>query len=128
MVFIIALVGLRELSPQLRDQLMVTMRDRALIEARAKGIDIEAALKNPFRQLLKADVVVSAIAVSLMLLIYYTAVGFSVIYLQHRLRLLTKDANGLGNWNWGFNVHRGDPDRRGLGPVPGQETVHGDRR
>ena len=29
-VFVIALVGLRELSPQLRDQLMVTMRDRAL--------------------------------------------------------------------------------------------------
>src|SRR5580700_3345307 len=32
-VFVIALLGLRELSPQLRDQLMVTMRDRALIEA-----------------------------------------------------------------------------------------------
>ena len=50
--------------PALRDQLMVTMRDRALIEARAKGIDIEAALQNPFRQLLKADVVISALAVS----------------------------------------------------------------
>ena len=37
-VFVIAFVGLRELSPQLRDQLMVTMRDRALIEARAKGL------------------------------------------------------------------------------------------
>ncbi len=67
-VFLIALVGLRELAPQLRDQLMVTMRDRALIEARAKGIDIEAALRRPFRQLLKPDVVVSAIAVPVMLL------------------------------------------------------------
>jgi hypothetical protein len=103
-VFVIALVGLRELSPQLRDQLMVTMRDRALIEAKAKGIDIEAALKHPFRQLLKADVVVSALAVSLMLLIYYTAVGFSVIYLSTVFGFSTKDANGLGNWNWGFNV------------------------
>ena len=37
-VFLIALVGLRELSPRLRDQLMVTMHDRALIEARAKGL------------------------------------------------------------------------------------------
>ena len=35
-VFLIALIGLRELSPGLRDQLMVTMRDRALIEMRAK--------------------------------------------------------------------------------------------
>src|SRR5579863_1618838 len=103
-VFLIALVGLRELSPQLRDQLMVTMRDRALIEARAKGIDIEAALRHPFRQLLKPDVVLSAIAVSVMLLVYYTAVAFSVIYLTTIFGFSVKDANGLGNWNWGFNV------------------------
>jgi len=37
-VWLIALVGLRELSPRLRDQLMVTIRDRALVEARAKGL------------------------------------------------------------------------------------------
>ncbi len=103
-VFVIALAGLRELSPQLRDQLMVTMRDRALIEARAKGIDVEAALRHPFRQLLKADVVISAVAVSVMLLVYYTAVGFSVIYLTTVFGFSVKDANGLGNWNWGFNV------------------------
>jgi MFS family permease len=103
-VFVIALIGLRELSPALRDQLMVTLRDRALIEARAKGIDIAAALKNPFRQLLKADIVISAIAVSIMLLIYYTAVGFAVIYFQSIFGFTLKQANGLGNWNWGFNV------------------------
>jgi MFS family permease len=103
-VFLIALFGLRELSPQLRDQLMVTLRDRALIEAKAKGIDIAAALKNPFRQLLKPDVVISAIAVSVMLLIYYTAVGFAVIYFSTVFGFDLKDANGLGNWNWGFNV------------------------
>jgi MFS family permease len=103
-VFVIALIGLRELSPALRDQLMVTMRDRALIEARAKGLDIEAALKRPFRQLLKPDVVISAVAVSVMLLIYYTAVGFFVIYASTVFGFSTKDANGLGNWNWGFNV------------------------
>ncbi len=76
--FLICLLALRELSPRLRDQLMVTLRDRALIEARAKGIDIEAALRHPFRQLIKPDVVISAFAVSIMLLIYYTAVGFAV--------------------------------------------------
>jgi MFS family permease len=106
-VFVIAFLGLRELSPQLRDQLMVTMRDRALIEARAKGLsdaDIEAALRHPFRQLLKPDIIISAVAVSLMLLVYYTAVGFSVIYLTTVFGFSVKDANGLGNWNWGFNV------------------------
>jgi MFS family permease len=106
-VFVIALIALRELSPALRDQLMVTMRDRALIEAKAKGLteaDIEAALKSPFRQLLKTDIIVSALAVSIMLLIYYTAVGFSVIYLTTVFGFSVKNANGLGNWNWGFNV------------------------
>jgi MFS family permease len=103
-VFVIALLGLRELSPQLRDQLMVTLRDRALIEARAKGIDIAAALRHPFRQLLKPDIVVSAFAVSVMLLIYYTAVGFAVIYFVSMFGFTLKQANGLGNWNWGFNV------------------------
>ena len=103
-VFLITLFGLRELSPNLRDQLMVSIRDRALIEARAKGLDIEAALKHPFRQLLKLDIVVSAFAVSVMLLIYYTAVGFSLIYLTTVFGFSVKDGNGLGNWNWGFNV------------------------
>jgi len=103
-VWLVALVGLRELSPRLRDQLMVTIRDRALIEARAKGLDIEAALRHPFRQLLKADIVVSAFAVSVMLLVYYTAVGFSLIYLTTVFGFSVKDANGLGNWNWGFNL------------------------
>jgi MFS family permease len=106
-VFVIALVGLKELSPRLRDQLMVTLRDRALIEAKAKGLtdaDIEAALRRPFRQLLKTDVIVSSIAVSIMLLIYYTAVAFAVIYLTTVFGFSVKDANGLGNWNWGFNV------------------------
>jgi ACS family D-galactonate transporter-like MFS transporter len=103
-VFLIALVLLRELSPQLRDQLMVSIRDRALIEAKAKGIDIAAALKHPFRQLLKPDIVVSAFAVAVMLLIYYTAVGFAVIYFSTVFGFSLKDGNGLGNWNWGFNV------------------------
>jgi len=103
-VFLIALFGLRELSPQLRDQLMVTMQDRALIEMRAKGLDIESALKNPWRQLLKPDIIISAVAVSIMLLIYYTAVLASVIYLSTVFGESLKDANGLGNWNWGFNA------------------------
>ena len=52
-VWLVALVGLRELSPQLRDQLMVSIRDRALIEARAAGIDPEKLLKGHWRQMLR---------------------------------------------------------------------------
>ena len=72
-VFVIAFLGLRELSPHLRDQLMVTMKDRVLVEAKAKGVDIQAALRHPWRQMLKADVIISSVAVGVMLLIYYTA-------------------------------------------------------
>ena len=106
-VFVIAFIWLRELSPQLRDQLMVTIRDRALIEARAKGIseaDIEAALRHPFRQLLKPDIIISAIAVSVMLLFYYTAVAFSVIYLNSVFGFSVKDATGLAIWGWILRV------------------------
>jgi hypothetical protein len=39
-----------------------------------------------------------------MLLIYYTAVGFSLIYLTTVFGFSVKDGDGLGNWNWGFNV------------------------
>jgi hypothetical protein len=83
---------------------MVTMRDRMLIEARAKGLNVEELLRRPFQQLLKVDVVVSAVAVAVMLLIYYTAVGFGLIYLSTMFGFSTKNANGLLNWNWGFNV------------------------
>jgi MFS family permease len=103
-VFVIALLSLRGLSPQLRDQLMVTMRDRALIEARAKGIDIEAALRRPWRQLIKPDIIISSVAVGFMLLIYFTTVFFLVIYASTVFGFSVKDGNGLGNWEWAFDL------------------------
>ncbi|MHB1584178.1 MAG: MFS transporter [Acidimicrobiales bacterium] len=103
-VFAFALFGLRELSPGLRDQLMVSMRDRALIEARAKGIDIEASLKRPWRQMLHVDIVLSAFAIAVFLLIYYTMVGFNVIYFSSIFGFSSSQANALGNWIWAFDA------------------------
>ena len=103
-VFAIAAVGLRELAPGLRDQLMVSLHDRALIESRAKGIDIEASLRNPWGQLMRPDVILSALGIALFLLIYYTSVGFALIYLTTVFRFSVHDGNALGNWNWGFNA------------------------
>jgi MFS family permease len=100
----VSAVFLRELTPQLRDQVMVTHRDRALIEARAKGIDVEAALRKPFRQMLKPDIVGSAFAISVFLIIYYIAVGFFPIYFQTIFGFSQSKANALGNWNWAFNA------------------------
>jgi nitrate/nitrite transporter NarK len=103
-VFAAAVVGLRELAPQLRDQLMVTIRDRALIEARAKGINVEESLRRPWRQVITRDIVLSAFAVSVLLLIYYTAVGFNTIYFESVFGFSASQANALGNWFWAFDA------------------------
>jgi len=100
----IALVGLRELSPQLRDQIMVTMRDRVLIEAKARGIDIYESLKRPWKQMMHLDIIGSAFAIAVFLLFYYTAVGFFVVYFTTLHGFSLSRANSLGNWFWAFDA------------------------
>ena len=99
-VWLVALAGLRELAPRLRDQLMVSARDRALIEARAKGIDVEVALRRPFRQVLKLDIVGSAFAIAVFLIMYYLAVGFLPVFFQTVFGFSQSTASSLGNWFW----------------------------
>ena len=103
-VFVIALLGLRELSPGLRDQLMVSSKDRALIEARAKGLDLGESLKRPFRQMLHLDILGSAFAISVFLIFYYVAVGFFPVFFETVFGYTQDKANALGNWFWSFNV------------------------
>jgi ACS family D-galactonate transporter-like MFS transporter len=103
-VFAIALVGLRELSPRLRDQLMVSLKDRALIEARAKGLDLSAALRHPFRQMLRVDILASAFAISVFLITYYVAVGFFPVFFETIFGYSQSKANALGNWFWSFDA------------------------
>jgi MFS family permease len=103
-VFVIAFLFLKELAPQIRDQLMVSERDRALIELRAKGLDIEASLRNPWRQMLHVDVIASAFGVSVLLFFYYTAVAFGLIYLVTVFSFSVEQANELANWTWAANA------------------------
>jgi MFS transporter, ACS family, D-galactonate transporter len=99
-VFLIALLWLRELAPGLRDQIMVSERDRALVDARAKGIDVEAALKHPIRQMLRLDILGSAVAISLFLFIYFIAVSFFPLLFQTVFGYSEPTANALGTWMW----------------------------
>jgi MFS family permease len=103
-MFVIAFFGLRELAPQLRDQLMVSMRDKALIEANARGIDPNAMLTGHWRQMLRKDIVGPAIAVSVSLLFYYIAVGFFVVFYATNFGYTEARANALSNWYWGINA------------------------
>jgi len=103
-VFGIALVGLRELSPGLRDQVMISIRDRTIVESRARGIDVKAALEHPWRQMLTIDIVAPALASALLLLVYYALVGFLVIYFATIFHYAESRANSLANWFWAFNA------------------------
>ena len=103
-MFVVAFPTLRELSPPLRDQIMVSSRERVLIEARARGIDVAAAVRHPWRQMATVRVVVPALGVSVFLLIYYAAVGFFVIYFSSVFGYSQAQANGLGNWFWAANA------------------------
>jgi MFS family permease len=100
----LALFGLRELSPGLRDQLMVSLRDRALIEARARGLDIEQSLRRPWRQMLHLDIIGSAFAISVFLIIYYTAVGFFTVFFTTLHGFSLSTANSVGDWFWAFDA------------------------
>jgi len=103
-VFVVALFGLRELSPRIRDQLMVKLEDRVLIEARAAGIDVQEALRHPWRQMLHLDIVGSAVAISTFLFIYYTMVVFLVVYFGTVFAFSVQKADALGNWVWAFDA------------------------
>ena len=101
-VVVISFFFLRELSPQLRDQLMVSERERALVEARAQGIDVEKATQHPIRSMMKIDLVASSIAISLFLLFYYASVSVLTIYWVVTFNRSTPDANGINVWSAAF--------------------------
>ncbi|WP_433888308.1 MFS transporter [Streptomyces sp. CA-111067] len=103
-VFVVAIFALRELSPRLRDQIMVTLRDRALVEARAKGIDPQAARSGQWRQMLRLDVAGSAVAISVFLLLYFAAVGNFVVFFATTFGYSEQRANAVANWYWAANA------------------------
>jgi MFS family permease len=100
---VIAFLFLRELSPPLRDQLMVTERERALVEARAMGIDVKKAMEHPMRSVMRPELIASALGVSLNLLIFYTTVSVMTIYWVVVFGRSTTDANGINVWAWAFD-------------------------
>jgi len=97
-VFVVAFFGLRELSPQLRDQLMVTDHERLLVEARAKGIDVKKATAHPWRTMLKLDLIISSLGISTFLLIFYAAVTIFTLYWVVVFNETTSNANGINLW------------------------------
>ena len=112
-VFVICLVLMKDLSAKLRDQLMVSQQDQALVEARARGISTEEVLQataRPWQQILKWDLVGSSFGIAVFLLVYYAASGFFTIYYStvfvnpSGLNFSVAQANHLNEWFWGADA------------------------
>jgi MFS family permease len=103
-MFVICLFFLRELSPNVRSQRMAAMNERALVEARAEGLDLEALRKNRWRQMLHVNTVLSPIAINLFLVIYFTAIAYFVFYLPEFLGFSLSSFNGIQEIYWGVDI------------------------
>jgi MFS family permease len=103
-IFLVCFFFLRELSPGLRDQVMNTVKEKDVVESRAKSIDVEKAIEHPWRQMLNPRLMVSAFGISVFLLIYYAAVGFFPLYLSSIFGFTVAQANGLVSVFWLVNV------------------------
>jgi MFS family permease len=99
-VFVLAFFGLRELAPALRDQLMVSLRDKVLIETKARGIDPGKLLDHQFRQMRRWDIIGPSFGIGVFLLFYYIAVGLFVVFFVTNYGFSLAKANDLGNWYW----------------------------
>ena len=112
-LFIICLFLMKDLAPRVRDQLMVSMRDQTLVEARARGLsetEVIAATEHPWRQIAKWDLAGSAFGIATFLLVYYVAAGFFTVYFAvnfvnaNGVNLSTSQVNGLNAWFWGADI------------------------
>jgi MFS family permease len=112
-VFLISLFALKDLSPKLRDQLMVSARDQALVEARARGLtdhELLEASERPWRQILRWDLIISAFGIATFLLLYYAAASIFTIYYPvlfknaNGTNFTVTQANGLNTWFWGADI------------------------
>ena len=103
-IFLVCFLFLRELSPGLRDQVMNTVKEKDVVESRAKSIDVEKAIEHPWRQMLNPRLMISAFGISVFLLIYYAAVGFFPLYLSSIFGFTVAQANGLVSVFWLVNV------------------------
>lgn len=101
---VIAVAGLRELSPALRSELMISSHNRALAQARARGLDVGALYRRPWRQMMHADIIGPALAASALLIIYYTAVSFLAVYFTALHGFSLSSANSLGDWFWAIDA------------------------
>lgn len=100
----LAFLLLKELSPELRDQLLVSDLDQALAQAEAERIDVDAVVRNQWRQMIRTDILISGFAVSFLLVAFYSAIAVGIISFVVVFGFDLHHANMLGNWMWAANA------------------------
>jgi MFS family permease len=103
-MFVICLFLLRELPAGIRSQRMAAMRERLLVEARARGLDLVESTKHRWRQMIHVNTICSSIAINLFLVIYFTAIAYFVFYLPEFLHFSLSSFNGIQEIYWGVNI------------------------
>ena len=103
-VFFVCFFLLRELSPELRGQVMVSLREKELVEERASTVHTAEAMRHSWRQMVRPVTIFSAIGISVFLLIYYAAVAFFPLYLTSVFKFTLAQANGMVGVFWLVNV------------------------
>ncbi len=103
-MFVVCLFFLRELPAGIRSQRMAAMNERALVEARARGLDLAALTRKRWRQMLHVNTILSPIAINLFLIIYFTAIAYFVFYLPAFLHFSLSSFNGIQEIYWGVNI------------------------
>src|SRR6202012_609425 len=72
--------------------------ERALVEARAMGIDVEQATRRPIRSMMRLDLISSSAPISLFLPFYYASVSVLTVYWVVIYNRSTPQANGINVW------------------------------
>ncbi len=104
-VFVVAALGLRDLAPGLRGQVVRSVDDEGLAQARAAAAsERPPAGRDGLRLMLTPRIVVPALAYAIFLLFYFSRIAFFVIYLTTNYGYSTARANALENWFWGANA------------------------
>lgn len=100
----VCFLSLRDLSAPLRAQIMVSERERAVLEARAHGIDVEAEMQHPWKQMMRPRVLGSSFGIAVFLLTYYVFVGYGPILFTDIFKYKLPEANNLLAIYWFVDI------------------------
>jgi MFS family permease len=104
----LSLFLLKELPPRLRGRQIFSDADRDAIEAQMDTVDdaqvASTVLEHRWRKILTFPFISSNIAIFGFILLYYTYVGYAVLYLTGAKGLTVAHAHDLVSWFWGFQA------------------------